>query len=197
MMFRTLLASLLVIATLLVSACSQQDSSKSEPAPAKAAKQAISLETIAAQAKGFTVGSMMSANTVYVFFDAQCPHCGHLWEASLPFQKKVKFVWIPVGWINASSVAQGAALLTATNPGALMSEHEASLLAKKGGISAPSSIPPEIEQAIKANTQLLGSFGAEAVPFIVARDLKSGQTVSRDGAMSTQALATFLGIEAP
>lgn len=197
MMFRTLLASLLVIATLLVSACSQQDSSKSEPAPAKAAKQAISLETIAAQAKGFTVGSMMSANTVYVFFDAQCPHCGHLWEASLPFQKKVKFVWIPVGWINASSVAQGAALLTATNPGALMSEHEASLLAKKGGISAPSSIPPEIEQAIKANTQLLGSFGAEAVPFIVARDLKSGQTVSRDGAMSTQALASFLGIEAP
>lgn len=197
MMFRTLLASLLVIATLLVSACSQQDSSKSEPAPAKAAKQAISLETIAAQAKGFTVGSMMSANTVYVFFDAQCPHCGHLWEASLPFQKKVKFVWIPVGWINASSVAQGAALLTATNPGALMSEHEASLLAKKGGISAPSSIPPEIEQAIKANTQLLASFGAEAVPFIVARDLKSGQTVSRDGAMSTQALAGFLGIEAP
>lgn len=197
MMFRTLLASLLVIATLLVSACSQQDSSKPAPAPAKAAKQAISLETIAAQAKGFTVGSMMSANTVYVFFDAQCPHCGHLWEASLPFQKKVKFVWIPVGWINASSVAQGAALLTATNPGALMSEHEASLLAKKGGISAPSSIPPEIEQAIKANTQLLGSFGAEAVPFIVARDLKSGQTVSRDGAMSTQALAGFLGIEAP
>ena len=197
MMFRTLLASLLVIATLLVSACSQQDSSKSEPAPAKAAKQAISLETIAAQAKGFTVGSMMSANTVYVFFDAQCPHCGHLWEASLPFQKKVKFVWIPVGWINASSVAQGAALLTAANPGALMSEHEASLLAKKGGISAPSSIPPEIEQAIKANTQLLASFGAEAVPFIVARDLKSGQTVSRDGAMSTQALAGFLGIEAP
>lgn len=197
MMFRTLLASLLVIATLLVSACSQQDSSKSEPAPAKAAKQAISLETIAAQAKGFTVGSMMSTNTVYVFFDAQCPHCGHLWESALPLQKKLKFVWIPVGWINASSVAQGAALLTATNPGALMSEHEASLLAKKGGISAPSSIPPEIEQAIKANTQLLGSFGAEAVPFIVARDLKSGQTVSRDGAMSTQALAGFLGIEAP
>ena len=197
MMFRTLLASLLVIATLLVSACSQQDSSKSEPATAKAAKQAISLETIAAQAKGFTVGSMMSTNTVYVFFDAQCPHCGHLWESALPLQKKLKFVWIPVGWINASSVAQGAALLTATNPGALMSEHEASLLAKKGGISAPSSIPPEIEQAIKANTQLLGSFGAEAVPFIVARDLKSGQTVSRDGAMSTQALAGFLGIEAP
>ena len=192
---RSLFLSLFLMVAVLLGACSKQETPAATPA--KAARQPISLETIAAQAKGFTVGSMMSANTVYVFFDAQCPHCGHLWEASLPLQKKVKFVWIPVGWINASSVAQGAALLTAANPGALMSEHEASLLAKKGGISAPSSIPPEIEQAIKANTQLLGSFGAEAVPFIVARDLKSGQTVSRDGAMSTQALATFLGIEAP
>lgn len=192
---RSLLLSLFLMVAVLLGACSKQETPAS--APEKAARQPISLETIAAQAKGFTVGSMMSANTVYVFFDAQCPHCGHLWESALPLQKKLKFVWIPVGWINASSVAQGAALLTAANPGALMSEHEASLLAKKGGISAPSSIPPEIEQAIKANTQLLASFGAEAVPFIVARDLKSGQTVSRDGAMSTQALASFLGIEAP
>ena len=195
MTLRSLFLSLFLMVSVLLGACSKQETPAS--APAKAAKQPIALETIAAQAKGFTVGSMMSANTVYVFFDAQCPHCGHLWEASVPLQKKVKFVWIPVGWINASSTSQGAALLTAANPAALMSEHEASLLAKKGGISAPSSIPPEIEQAIKANTQLLGSFGAEAVPFIVARDLKSGQTVSRDGAMSTQALAGFLGIEAP
>jgi len=191
-----LLSSLFLAASLLLGACSKQESAPAA-APAKAAKQPISLDAIAAQAKGFTVDSMMSANPVYVFFDAQCPHCGHLWEASLPLQKKLKFVWIPVGWINASSTAQGAALLTAANPGALMSEHEASLLAKKGGISAPSSIPPEIEQAIKANTQLLGSFGAEAVPFTVARNLKTGQTVSRDGAMSTQALADLLGVEAP
>ena len=120
---------------MLMAGCSQQEAPKAAPAPA--AKRELSLETVAAQGKGFTVGAMMSSNPVYVFFDAQCPHCGHLWEASLPLQKKLKFVWIPVGWINASSTAQGAALLTATNPGALMSEHEASLLAKKGGISAP------------------------------------------------------------
>jgi thiol:disulfide interchange protein DsbG len=192
---RSLFCSLVLFFSMLMAGCSQQEGPKSAPAPA--AKRELSLETVAAQGKGFTVGAMMSSNTVYVFFDAQCPHCGHLWEASLPLQKKLKFVWIPVGWINASSTAQGAALLTATNPGALMSEHEASLLAKKGGISAPSSIPAEIEQAIKSNTQLLNSFGAEAVPFIVARNAKTGQTVSRDGAMSTPALAEFLGVEAP
>jgi thiol:disulfide interchange protein DsbG len=102
-----------------------------------------------------------------------------------------------VGLINATSTAQGAALLTAANPGALMTEHEASLLAGKGGISASSSIAPEVAQAIKNNTQMLNSFGAESVPFVVAKNLKTGRTVSQEGALSTAALAEFLGVDAP
>ena len=185
-------SSLLLLA-LGVSGCSPQDSSKA----AAASKREVSLPAIAAEAKGFSVGALMSSNTVYVFFDTQCPHCGHLWNASGPLQRKLKFVWIPIGMINATSKAQGAALLTAANPAALMTEHETSLLAGQGGISATSSISPEIEQAIKNNTQLLNSFGAESVPLVVARNMKSGQTVSREGAMSTAALADFLGVDAP
>ena len=177
----------------LLAGCSPQDAGKSS-APSK---REVSVATVAAQAKGFAVGSMMSANTVYVFFDTQCPHCGHLWQASEALHGKIKFVWIPVGMINAISSAQGAALLTALNPGALMSEHETSFLAGKGGISGSSSIPADIEKAIKSNTQLLNSFGAEAVPFVVAKNLKTGQTVSRDGAMSTPVLAEFLGLDLP
>lgn len=193
---RLLPSSSLLILMLALSACSPQESPKAGPAAAPA-KQAASVEVAAAQGKGFTVGALMSANTAYVFFDPQCPHCGHLWNASLPLQKKVKFVWIPVGWINASSTTQGAALLTAANPAELMTEHETSLLAGKGGISASSSIAPDIEKAIKGNTQLLNSFGAESVPFIVARNVKTGQTVTRDGSMSTTALAELLGVDAP
>ena len=177
----------------LLAGCSPQDAGKSS-APSK---QEVSVATVAAQAKGFAVGSLMSANTVYVFFDTQCPHCGHLWQASEALHGKIKFVWIPVGMINAISSAQGAALLTALNPGALMSEHETSFLAGKGGISGSSSIPADIEKAIKSNTQLLNSFGAEAVPFVIAKHLKTGQTVSRDGAMSTPVLAEFLGLDLP
>ena len=189
---RLLFPSLLVLGQLLA-ACSPQDS----PQSAATARREVSLATAAAEAKGFAVGSLMSANTVYVFFDSQCPHCGHLWQASEALHAKARFVWIPVGMINATSAAQGAALLTAVNPGALMAEHEASLLAGKGGIAASSSAPAEIEQAIKKNTRLLNSFGAEAVPFVVAKNLKTGQTVSRDGAMSTAALADFLGLDLP
>jgi hypothetical protein len=35
------------------------------------------------------------------------------------------------------------------------------------------------------------------VPFILARNVKTGQTVTRDGSMSTTALAELLGVEAP
>ena len=76
-----------------------------------------------------------------------------------------------------------------------MSEHEALLLAGKGGIAAPSSVPAEIEEAIKANTQLLNSFGAEAVPFVIARHLGTGQVVKNAAAMDTVALAAFIGLD--
>ena len=182
-----------LLLALLLGACSPQDTAT----PATAGKREVSLPVIAAQAKGFSAGALMSTNVVYVFFDTQGPHCGHLWEASAALHKKVKFVWIPVRMISPISLAQGAALLTAADPTALMSEHEASLLAGKGGISASSSISTEIEKSITANTQLLNSFGAEAVPFVIARNLKTGLTVTRDGAMSTPVLAEFLGLDQP
>lgn len=190
-----LLLSLIACATLFLGACSKQDTA-SDSATSQPSKQEISADAVAAQGKGFTVGSFMSANTVYVFFDPQCPHCGHLWQASVPLQKKIKFVWIPVAWINASSLPQGAALLTAANPTELMTEHEASLLSGKGGISAGASVASDIEKSIKANTALLNSFGAESVPFVVTKNVRTGKTVSRNGALTTAALAELIGVDA-
>ena len=176
----------------LLSACSKTET----PAPtaAPAAKITEPYQALAAQGKGFTAGAMMGANTVYVLFDPQCPHCGHLWEASLPLHSKVKFVWMPVAFINAKSAPQGAALLSAANPVELMNTHEKSILGGTGGISASSSVPAEIEQAIKANTQLFNNLGADSVPYIVAKNARTGSVVTNAGAMSTQALSDFLGL---
>lgn len=173
--------------------CSPQDSADTTPA----ARPAQPYEAVAAQGKGFTVGAMMSANTVYVLFDPQCPHCGRLWEASVPLHNKVKFVWIPVAFSNAKSGPQGAALLSAVNPAELMAEHEKSLLAGGGGISAIAGAPIEIERAIKKNTQLLNSLGVESVPYILAKNLRTGQVVTNTGALDTPALAEFLGLSQP
>jgi thiol:disulfide interchange protein DsbG len=181
----------LALVALLLSGCSKQDTA----APSTAEKREVTVQAVAAEAKGFTVGAMMSAHTVYVFFDPQCPHCGHLWQASTPLHKKVKFVWIPVAWINASSLPQGAALMASATPAALMTEHEASLLAGQGGIAASASVPSEVEQSIKANTKLLNSLGAESVPFVVVKNAVTGQTITKDGAQTTAALAQMIGVD--
>ncbi len=177
-------------AALALTACGQAtDSAKKAPiAPDQA------LATIAAEGKGFTVGASMSARTVYVLFDPQCPHCGHLWQAAEPLLGKARFVWLPVAFIGPKSLPQGAALLQAAQPQETMNAHERSLLAGEGGIGASSSIPDDIEAAIKTNTELLNRLGAESVPFIVAKS-GSGQPVLQAGSMETAALAALLGLQ--
>jgi thiol:disulfide interchange protein DsbG len=166
------------------------------PAPsAQGISTAQAFEAVAAQGKGFSVGAVMSAHTVYVLFDPQCPHCGHLWQAALPLHSKAKFVWIPVALMNGKSAAQGAALLTAGNPVEAMTEHEKSILAGTGGMSASASIPADIEQNIKKNTELLNSLGADSVPYIVAKNARTGQTVVNSGALDTPALAKLMGMD--
>ncbi len=183
----------LLALTMALTACSRQDPETA--AITAAPKRTASVEIVSREAQGFTAGAMMAANPVYVFFDAQCPHCGHLWVASVPLQKKVKFVWIPVGLLNASSGPQGAAIMSAAEPAKAMAEHETSMLAKQGGISAASGVKPEMEQAVKKNTALFTNLGLEGVPFIIARNARTGATVTRNGTLDTAGLAALAGVD--
>ncbi len=180
-----------------LAACSKQDAAQSSASatPAAAIAPAMSYDEIAKQGKGFTAGAMMSAQTAYVLFDPQCPHCGALWNASLPLQKKMKFVWVPVSLMNSKSTPQGAALLSAANPVEAMTAHETALLGGGSGMSAPSSLSPESEAAIKSNTLLFNSLGATSVPYIVAKNARTGEVVTNAGAMPTAALAALLGVD--
>jgi thiol:disulfide interchange protein DsbG len=153
------------------------------------------MEKIASDAKGFSVGSSMASRVVYVFFDAQCPHCAALWESSRPLRSQARFVWIPVGLINDKSVTQGAAILSAPDPVAAMDAHEASFAQQQGGISAM-GVADAGRDLVKRNTELMNSFGFGGVPTIVAKD-QSGQVQSIEGSMPTAALAKRLGLNAP
>lgn len=184
----------LIAASLLLSGC--KDASDNAGASAKAASTSVSVAAVAAEAKGFTVGSAMSARTVYVFFDTQCPHCAALWQAAKPLKSQAKFVWIPVGILNASSTAQGATLLAAQDPAAAMDEHEASMQAQRGGISAGSDI--DAQKAIVAkNTELLTRFGFASIPTIVGTHAQTGTLVTQEGSLPTAALAALLGLQVP
>lgn len=184
---------LAVALALLMGGCSPQDTAQSTPSAVT--KPAQPYEAAAAQAKGFTVGAMMSAKPVYVLFDPQCPHCSRLWEASVPLHSKVKFVWVPVALMNPKSASQGAALLGASDAAALMTTHEKSLLGGTGGIPASANPAPELAQAIKDNTTLFNSLGVESVPYVLARNLSTGEVVTHSGALDTPALAKLLGVE--
>ncbi len=188
-----LLAALLLGTSLLLAGCQDRPSAD---VPAKTAATPVSTALIAAEAKGFAVGSAMSARTVYVFFDPQCPHCNALWLAAKPLKSQAKFVWIPVGLMNPSSNAQGATLLAAPDPAAAMDAHEASMTAKTGGISAGSNIAAQ-KEAVAKNTALLTRLGFGSIPTIVGTHAQSGALVTQEGSMPTAALAALLGLQAP
>lgn len=192
--FKHIFPATLFAASLLLAGC--QDAPDAGKPAASAASTPVSVAAVAAEAKGFSVGSAMSTRTVYVFFDAQCPHCTALWEAAKPLKSQARFVWIPVGLLNASSTAQGATLLAAKDPVAAMDEHEASMRAKGGGISAAGDIDAQKADVAK-NTALLTRFGFGSIPTIIGNHAETGALVTQEGSMPTAALAGLLGLKVP
>ena len=184
--------SVFLAASLLIAGCIESTSNST----AKSATAPVSIETITAEAKGFSVGSAMSARTVYVFFDAQCPHCGALWYAAKPLKSQARFVWIPVALMNEASSSQGAALLAASDGAAAMDAHEASMMAKSGGIGAASNSDAQ-KETVKKNTELMTRFGFASIPIVVSVNAQTGQLVKNEGAMQTAELAKFLGLQVP
>jgi len=208
----------LVAATALVAACSKEQPAPAPatapapppaaavpgtPAPATAAAPAAAqssstptMEAIAAEAQGFAVGPAMSARVVYVFFDAQCPHCSALWYAAKPLKGQAKFVWIPVRLLNDNSGTQGAAILASKDAAAAMDSHEASMMDHKGGIAAASGDDKQRE-AVKKNTDLFTRYQFASVPTLVTKNAKTGEVVTHEGSLQTADLATFIGVPVP
>jgi thiol:disulfide interchange protein DsbG len=186
-------AAAVLLAALVLPGC------KDAAAPAAgeaAAKMPVTTAAIEAEAKGFVVGAPMATRTVYVFFDPQCPHCAVLWQSAKPLKSQAKFVWIPVGIIGKTSIAQGATILAAKDPIATMDEHEASILAKQGGISASGDIDAQ-KAVVEKNTALLTRFGFASIPTIVALHAQTGALVTNEGSLPTADLARLLGLQAP
>ena len=186
------------VLTSLAASCAVLVACKDASAPTEAAQPAavtVSVAAVAQDATGFSAGSAMSARVVYVFFDAQCPHCSALWRAAQPLTAQARFVWIPVQLLNDTSRTQGAALLAAADPVAAMNAHEASMTAGKGGIASAGG---ETQLAVVAkNTMLFNRLGFASIPTLVGTHAQTGALVTQEGSMPTAALANLLGLQAP
>jgi thiol:disulfide interchange protein DsbG len=193
---RTLTLALGAFALAPLAACSKKEEAAGASAAAPSGRKPNGVEAygIASRGTGFTVGAMMAANTVYVFFDSTCPHCAELWQSSQPLLGKLKMVWMPIGLLRPQSGPQGAAILAAPDPVKAMNEHEASVLQRGGGISVPASLPDDVVQKVKDNTELFRQLQAESVPLIVYRNAQSGQHGMHAGAVDTATLAALAGV---
>lgn len=187
---------LFLLCMFTLSACGGGTQSSSDSTQSQITNTAPnSHEILSRESKGFVVGSNTGTTPVYVMFDPQCLHCANLWKSAIPLQNKVKFIWIPVAFLNSKSKPQAAAILSATNPWEAMARHEETLAA--GGISIPQSIPTDVDAAIVANTNLMKTVGATGVPFIVAIHAKTSLLLAHSGSMSTNDFADWLGVERP
>ena len=148
---------------------------------------------LAATGSGFSVGPVMAVNTVYVFFDTTCPHCAELWSASQPLLGKLKMVWMPLALLRPASGPQGATILAAPNPAAAMTENEASVQQRKGGITVSPTLPDAVLDKVKANTELFKRLGAESVPYVLYKNPKTGAYGSHAGSTDTARLAQMVG----
>ncbi|HSI47734.1 MAG TPA: thioredoxin fold domain-containing protein [Ideonella sp.] len=175
-----------------LAACSEKPAQAAAPSATKLnPQQAYELSV---KAQGFTVGPVMAANTVYVYFDTTCPHCGHLWEQSKPLHGKLKMVWIPVPYLRPQSLTQGATILAATDPVAAMELNETRLMARQGGIEVNPNAGDAVLAKLKANMALFDQMGVDSVPLIVFRNSKTGEYGSQTGALETAQLAGMVGL---
>jgi thiol:disulfide interchange protein DsbG len=180
----------------VLAACGKKDDAAGAAGGKPAAAVPVSVDAIAAEGKGFNVGSTMSTRVIYVFFDTQCPHCAVLWEATRPLRPQARFVWIPVGLIGDKSVAQGAAIMSAADPIATMDENEKSVMAKGGGIAAM-GVTDAQKDVVKKNTELFNRFGFTGVPTIVGKHAQTGEIVTIEGSLPAPGLAQRFGLSQP
>lgn len=180
-------ASKTPVATASAAAAEAAPASSSAVAPDKALE-------LAATGSGFTIGPMMAAHTLYIFFDPQCPHCAELWNSVAQVGSRFKSVWMPVAFLAKISLQQGAAILSAADPSAVMVEHERLLMERKGGFDASKAPPPaEAVAKVAANTELLKKLGADSVPMLYFKHQRTGKPTSHSGSMPPAQLLELLG----
>lgn len=142
-----------------------------------------------ARAPAIVQGDPRGTQVFYAFFDPTCPFCNLAYgsfKASLKPGMQVR--WIPIDYLSPKAAGQAAALLTASDPGAALRQHEESF--RSGGIAAV-EVAPEARKQLNENLKLFHLMGFKGVPAILYRS-NDGRWDALSGAPGAQDMARLL-----
>lgn len=137
-------------------------------------------------------GGKKAERVVYVFTDPNCPFCNKFWSDARPWVRagKVQLRHVMVGILGPTSPGKAAALLTAGDPAAALSQHELQQIS--GGLKPLNPIPAQVRAQLDANARLMEQLGSSATPSIFFKDA-SGRLQKMQGAPSSDKLVQVLG----
>lgn len=137
-------------------------------------------------------GSKNAPRIVYTFTDPNCPYCNKFWNDARPWVSagKVQLRHVVVAILTDTSAGKAAALLSAQDPQAALTQHEQQHAS--GGVKALGQMPEKIRAQLDANQKLMQQLGASATPTIFYKDA-SGNLQKMQGAPPADMLVKIMG----
>lgn len=109
------------------------------------------------------IGGDSPSRVIYTFTDARCPYCNALWRESKQYiddDLQVRHILVAV--LGENSWGQGAAILSAPDPAAALTDHEENYRA--GGIAALGDVPAAVRGRLARNNELMRAVGVSGTP---------------------------------
>ncbi|NIY46488.1 thiol:disulfide interchange protein DsbG [Cedecea colo] len=137
-------------------------------------------------------GKADAPHIVYVFADPYCPYCTQFWQKAQPWLKsgKVQLRVLMVGMLRPDSAQKAAAIMMAEDPAKTLADYENSL--GKMALKAPTTITPQITEALKNNLALMDELGGSATPSIYYLN-KEGRLQQHQGMPDDETLQAMMG----
>ena len=136
-------------------------------------------------------GAKNAPRVIYTFTDPNCPYCNKFWNDARPWVKagKVQIRHVMVAILGPTSPGKAAALLSAPDPQAALTQHEQQ---SGGGAKPLAQISPKVSAQLDANYKLMQQLGFAATPAILYKD-DDGYLKGMKGAPPAEMLSRILG----
>jgi len=137
-------------------------------------------------------GVKNAPRVIYTFTDPNCPYCNKFWNDARPWVTtgKVQVRHIMVAILGPSSPGKAAAILSAPDPQAALTQHQQQH--GSGGMKPLAQISPKVRAQLDANQQLMQQLGFSGTPATLYKDA-DGNLQNVEGAPSAEMLSRVLG----